>query len=340
MSETHSLPLLTHRNRMNSESSLQHRNALKHFLDYINQIIIIKSDIDADFEVAMSNEIIKVDDIQSRIFAIRGMQVMLDKDLAQFYGVEPRRLREQIKRNIKRFPPDFMFQLTDIETDFLVSHFATPSKQQFGGSLPFVFTEQGVSAASAVITSDRAIEVNIMIIRAFVAMRHLMLENASVFQRISNLEVKQIETDKKLNYVLKAMDKEQTSFKQGIFFQGQIFDAYKLVSDIVRSAEKSIVLIDNYVDDTVLTLFSKRKKGVHLKIMTKNLSKQLLLDLKKFNEQFPPAEIKEFNQSHDRFMIIDDKDLYHFGASLKDLGKKCFGFSKMDAGVAEMLRAI
>ena len=128
--------------------------------------------------------------------------------------------------------------------------------------------------------------------------------------------------------------------KQGVFFEGQVFEAHKFVSDIVRSAEKSIILIDNYVDDTVLTLFSKRKQGVVLKILTKNLSKQLQLDIHKFNEQFPPAEIKEFNHSHDRFMIIDEKDLYHFGASLKDLGKKWFGFSKMDVEVTKMLAKI
>ncbi|HSW59921.1 MAG TPA: RhuM family protein [bacterium] len=128
--------------------------------------------------------------------------------------------------------------------------------------------------------------------------------------------------------------------KQGVLFEGQVFDAHKFVSDIVRSAEKSIILIDNYVDDTVLTLFSKRKQGVALKILTKNLSKQLQLDTQKFNEQFPPAEIKEFNHSHDRFMIIDDRDLYHFGGSLKDLGKKWFGFSKMDIEVTKMLSRI
>ena len=128
--------------------------------------------------------------------------------------------------------------------------------------------------------------------------------------------------------------------KQGVLFEGQVFEAHKFISDIVRSAEKSIVLIDNYVDDTVLTLFSKRKRGVVLKILTKNLSKQLILDIHKFNEQFPPAEIKEFNHSHDRFMIIDDRDLYHFGASLKDLGRKWFGFSKMDIEVTKMLARI
>jgi hypothetical protein len=268
------------------------------------------------------------------------MQVMLDKDLAAFYGVKPRRLREQVKRNIKRFPPDFMFQLTEIEADFMVSQNATPSKQQFGGFLPYAFTEQGVAAVSAVITSEKAIEVNIMIVRAFVAMRHFIEDKSNLFKRVDSLEIKQIEADKKFDMLFKAMEGDQLPSKQGVLFEGQVFEAHKFVSDIIRSAEKSIILIDNYVDDTVLTLFSKRKQGVVLKILTKNLSKQLILDTQKFNEQFPPAEIKEFNHSHDRFMIIDDKDLYHFGASLKDLGKKWFGFSKMDVEVTKMLSRI
>ncbi|HOG42602.1 MAG TPA: ORF6N domain-containing protein [bacterium] len=286
------------------------------------------------------NELIHVDDIKSRIFTIRGMQVMLDKDLAAFYGVKPRRLREQVKRNIKRFPPDFMFQLTEIEADFMVSQNATPSKQQFGGFLPYAFTEQGVAAVSAVITSEKAIEVNIMIVRAFVAMRHFIEDKSNLFKRVDSLEIKQIEADKKFDMLFKAMEGDQLPSKQGVLFEGQVFEAHKFVSDIIRSAEKSIILIDNYVDDTVLTLFSKRKQGVVLKILTKNLSKQLILDTQKFNEQFPPAEIKEFNHSHDRFMIIDDKDLYHFGASLKDLGKKWFGFSKMNVKVTKMLAKI
>ncbi|MBP7433887.1 ORF6N domain-containing protein [bacterium] len=286
------------------------------------------------------NELIHVDDIKSRIFTIRGMQVMLDKDLAAFYGVKPRRLREQVKRNIKRFPPDFMFQLTEFEADFMVSQNATPSKQQFGGFLPYAFTEQGVAAVSAVITSEKAIEVNIMIVRAFVAMRHFIEDKSNLFKRVDSLEIKQIEADKKFDMLFKAMEGDQLPSKQGVLFEGQVFEAHKFVSDIIRSAEKSIILIDNYVDDTVLTLFSKRKQGVVLKILTKNLSKQLILDTQKFNEQFPPAEIKEFNHSHDRFMIIDDKDLYHFGASLKDLGKKWFGFSKMNVKVTKMLAKI
>jgi hypothetical protein len=289
--------------------------------------------------VVMSSEIIKVDDIQSRIFTVRGMQVMLDRDLAELYGVETKVLNQAVKRNKERFLDSFYFMLSNQEFIHLRSHFVTSS---WGGTrkTPYVFTETGVAMLSAVLKSTVAVKMSIKIMKAFVSMRHLIASNSLIFQRLDAVEIRQIETDTKIEKVLNALESNDVKPNQGIFFQGQIFDAYKLVSDIVRSAEKSIVLIDNYVDDTVLTLFSKRKKGVHLKILTKNLSKQLMLDLKKFNEQFPPAEIKEFNQSHDRFMIIDDKDLYHFGASLKDLGKKCFGFSKMDTGVVEMLKAL
>jgi hypothetical protein len=286
------------------------------------------------------NELIQIDDIKSRIFTIRGMQVMLDRDIATFYSVKTIKLREQVKRNIKRFPSDFMFQLTEIEADFMVSQNAIPSKRHLGGFLPYVFTEQGVASVSSVITSEKAIEISVLIMRAFVAMRHFLAGKADLFKRVDFLEIKQLEADSKFKDLFKALESNQLLPKQGIFFEGQVFEAHKFVSDIVRSAEKSIILIDNYVDDTVLTLFSKRKQGVTLRILTKNLSKQLQLDTQKFNEQFPPAEIKEFSYSHDRFMIIDEKDLYHFGGSLKDLGKKWFGFSKMDVEVTKMLTRI
>lgn len=283
------------------------------------------------------NELIKLDNIQSRIYTIRGVQVMLDKDLALFYDVKPIRLREQIKRNIKRFPSDFMFQLTETEVDLMVSQNAIPSKQHLGGSLPYVFSEQGVAAISSVLTSERAIDINIQIMRAFVAMRQFMTTNAQIFQRLDSLEIKQMSTDKKIEQVLNALESKEFKPKQGIFFDGQLFDAYHFVADLIRSAEKSIVIIDNYVDDTVLTYLTKRRKGVKVTILTKAISKQLSLDVKKYNEQYSQVIIKEFKDAHDRFLIIDDKTVYHFGASLKDLGKKWFAFSKMDIDAAMML---
>ena len=288
------------------------------------------------------NELIQIDAIKSRIFTIRGMQVMLDSDLAELYGVETKNLNLAVKRNIERFPNTFRFQLAEEEYKVLRLQIETSNEKRGGRRYaPFVFTEQGVAMLSAVLRSETAIKVSIRIMEAFVSMRHFILENEQISKRFEIIEKRQmeykIETDSRIEKVLSALESKQIQPKQGIFFDGQVFDAHKFVSDIVRSAEKSIILIDNYVDDTVLTLFSKRKQGVTLKILTKNLSKQIQLDMQKFNEQFPPAEIIEFNHSHDRFMIIDNHDLYLFGASLKDLGRKWFGFAKMDIKSTEIL---
>ncbi len=283
------------------------------------------------------NELIKIEEIRNRIYTIRGVQVMLDKDLAAFYEVKPIRLREQVKRNIKRFPSDFMFQITEEEAELMVSQNAIPSKQHLGGSLPFVFTEQGVAAISSVLTSDRAIEVNIHIMRAFVITRRFLLENAQIFQRLDSLEVKQIQTDQKIERVLTAIEDKSVLPKQGIFFDGQVFDAYTFVSDLIRSAKCRIIIIDNYVDESVLLLLAKRKAGVGVQLLTKTISRQLAQDIAKFNEQYPAIEAREFKLAHDRFLIIDD-DIYHIGASLKDLGKKWFAFSKMEMRAVEMLR--
>jgi hypothetical protein len=190
---------------------------------------------------------------------------------------------------------------------------------------------------SAVLKSNVAVQMSVQIINAFVAMRRFISSNAHIFQRLDTLEIKQLETDKKINHVLNAIESKEIQPKQGIFFEGQIFDAYNFVADIIRTAQRSIIIIDNYVDDTVLTHLTKRNDGVDVTIFTKTMSKQLALDLNKFNSQYPPIEIREFKNSHDRFMIIDDKTVYHFGASLKDLGKKWFAFSKMDFGAVEML---
>jgi hypothetical protein len=192
--------------------------------------------------------------------------------------------------------------------------------------------------------SEKAIAVNIQIMRAFVAMRRFLAANAQVFHRLDAVERKQIEykadSDHKFEQIFNAIEERSIKLKQGIFFDGQVFDAYQFISDLIRSAEKSIIIIDNYIDDTVLTHLTKRKQKVKATILTKTVSKQLKLDVTKFNEQYPAIEIKEFNNSHDRFLIIDNKTVYHFGASLKDLGKKWFAFSKMDIGAVEMLRKL
>jgi len=197
---------------------------------------------------------------------------------------------------------------------------------------------------SNILKSDTSVMVSISIVKSFVALKQYIKETSKIFERFENIEQKQLEykmkTDDNFEKVFKALESKELKPKQGIFFDGQVFEAYKFLSDVVRTAEKSIILIDNFIDDTVLTFFSKRKKGVTLKILTKNLEEKKILDVKKFNEQFPSAEIIKFKNSHDRFMIIDEKHLYHFGASLKDLGKKWFAFSKMDIEVADMIKRV
>ena len=299
-------------------------------------------------------ELISSDKVQQKIYTIRGQQVMLDEDLAELYGVETKRLNEQVKRNSERFPDIFCFQLTEDDLEILRSQNATSSsdslRSQFATLekgrgqhrkyLPYVFTEQGVAMLSAVLKSETAVRMSIQIINAFVTMRRFLQQNAVVFQRLDSLETRQLATDKKLDQVLNALEHKDASPRQGIFFDGQIFDAYQFVASIVRTAKTSIVLIDNYVDDTVLTLFSKRKKGIPLTIFTLSVSKQMALDLKKYNEQYPPAAIKEIKSVHDRFLIIDNTTVYHIGASLKDLGKKWFAFSKMEIGSLELLEKV
>lgn len=282
------------------------------------------------------NELTIIDNqiIQDKIYTIRGEQVMIDRDLAELYDVETRALKQAVKRNIERFPEGFMFELTDSEIDYMVSQSVIPSKKHLGGAKPFVFTEQGVSTLSNVLTSDKAIQIHIDIMRAFVNMRKFISQNASLFTRIESIEKRQmtyeIKNDTKVDSILNAIEEKGVPQQQHIFYDGQIFDAYLFVRDIIKSAKKSIKLIDNYIDETTLILFTKRDAKVVMEIYTKTISKQLSLDLQKHNAQYPTIAIKKFDLSYDRFLIIDDKEVYHFGASLKDLGKKWFAVSKMD----------
>ena len=281
----------------------------------------------------MDELVINEQNIQNKIYTIRGVQVMLDRDLAVLYGVKPIRLREQVKRNAKRFPKDFMFQLDDDEIDFMVSQNAIPSKQHLGGSKPYVFTEQGVSMLSAVLKTDFAVEMSIKIIRAFVNMKKFLLQNVNLFQKIEQIEKRQlsyeIKTDEKINKLFKALEDKTLKPNQGIFFDGQMFDAYKFINDLIKSAKRSIILIDNYIDESVLTLFSKIP-DIKVTIYTHTITKQLRLDYEKYKKQYNNITLKTFKNSHDRFLIIDDTEVYHIGASLKDLGKNWFAFSKMD----------
>jgi len=284
----------------------------------------------------MNKLIINEQQIQNKIFTIRDQQVMLDSDLAELYQVETRVLNQAVKRNIKRFPKEFMFQLTkneyeNLNNQILISQNVISSSQHGGRrKMPYVFTEQGVSMLSAVLKSDIAIEISIKIINAFVNMRRFFIQNAELFQKVNYIEQKLLEYDQNIEKVFRAIESKELKPKQGIFYNGQIFDAYIFVNNLIKSANKSIVLIDNYIDETILTLFSKNQK-VKVTIYTKNVNKQLKLDLAKYNAQYKPIEIRKFNEAHDRFMIIDDKEIYHIGASLKDLGKKMVCFFKIQS---------
>ncbi|CAG5015637.1 hypothetical protein DYBT9275_05380 [Dyadobacter sp. CECT 9275] len=280
-------------------------------------------------------------EIRNLIYSIRGKQVMLDSDLASLYEVETKNLNKAVKRNIERFPASFCFQLTEEEVENLRFQIGT-SSLSYGGRryLPYVFTEQGVAMASAILRSDIAVKVSVEIMEAFVEMRRTIISNASLFHRLDKIELKQLDTDQKFEAIFKAMGSDKLHSEKGIFYNGQIFDAYTFVSDIIRSAKSSIILLDNYVDDTVLTLLGKRNNNVTATIYTKNISNQLRLDVQRYNSQYPPIEIEFFSDAHDRFLIIDDTDLYHIGASLKDLGKKWFAFSRMDIEVGRMLQIL
>ncbi len=277
---------------------------------------------------------------------VRGMQVMVDRDLAILYGVETKRLNEQVRRNIERFPERFRFQLTKEETDELVANCDRLNSLKHSSVMPYVFTEQGISMLSTVLHSQTAIAVSIKIMDAFVSMRRFIATNAQLFQRLETIEYHQLEmkqhqevTDKRIDEVFRRLDANIPPI-QGIFYDGQVFDAYRFVSDLMRKAKRSIVLIDNYVDDTVLTLLDKRGNGVTATIYTQRISNQFQLDVDRHNAQYSSIEIKQFNKAHDRFLLIDD-EVYHIGASIKDLGKKWFGFTLMrDITATELINKI
>lgn len=285
----------------------------------------------------MKNNIIQADSIKDKIHTIRGMQVILDRDIAGLYQIETRVLKQSVNRNKKRFPNDFMFILTDEEINLLVSQSVIPSKKYFGGAYPYAFTEQGVSMLASVLNNDKAIKVSIQIMRAFVMMRRFLSANAQIFQRLDKTELKLLDHDKKINQLFNKFKTEEP--QQGIFFEGQTFDAYKFVNDLIKKANKEIILIDNFVDYSTLAFFAKRKKGVKVTIYTKRISEVLRHDLKRFNSQYEEIKIRELSLSHDRFIIIDNQ-LYQIGASLKDLGKKWFAFTKMEFGLNELLEKL
>jgi hypothetical protein len=275
--------------------------------------------------------------IKDQIHTIRGVQVMFDNDLAELYKVTTGALNQAVKRNLDKFPQDFMFQLTELEKVEVITNCDNLQRLKYSPSLPYVFTEHGIMSLSGVLKSDIAVNVNIQIIRAFVAMRKFIASNAQIFQRLGHVERKQIEFNEKFEKVFNLIEDKSITPTKGIFFDGQVFDAYVFISKLIKSASKSIVLIDNYVDESTLTILSKRMKGVSCDIYTENTKDQLKLDLKKHNTQYSAITLHKFKDSHDRFLILDDKEVYHIGASLKDLGKKWFAFSKFDKGAVGML---
>ncbi len=289
--------------------------------------------------------------LENKIYTVRGLQVMIDRDLAVLYDVETKVFNQAVKRNTERFPQNFRFQLNEEEYQNLRSQIVTSSSTdslrsqtatlEHGGRryLPYVFTEQGVSMLSAILKSSIAIKVSIQIIEAFVSMRKIISSNTLIFQRLDSLEHKQFKTDTKIEAILEAIESKEIQPKQGIFYNGQVFDAYHFVSDLIREAKSSIVLIDNFVDDSVLTLFSKNQ-NIDVIIYTNTVTKKLRLDIEKYNSQYRKITLKNFKDSHDRFMIIDELYVYHIGASLKDLGKKWFAFSKFDINAFSLLEKL
>lgn len=270
--------------------------------------------------------------IRELVHTVRGVQVMLDSDLAHLYQVETRILNRNVARNLSRFPEDFRFQLTKNEFENLKSQIGISNDNEHGGrrTLPYVYTEQGISMLSGVLRSDVAIEVSIGIMRAFVEMRRFIAHNAQLFERIERIELKQLtyqkETDEKFEQVFDFIH-THTESSQKIFFDGQIYDAFSLLASLIQKAEKDIILIDGYVDIGTLNLLAKKQPGVTVEIHTFSNTRLTATDVATFNNQYPLLTVKHTNAFHDRFLILDHKEAYHIGASLKDAGKKCFAIT-------------
>lgn len=287
----------------------------------------------------MTQHVIQNTQIQEKIFTIRNQQVMIDSDLAQLFNVETKALNQAVKRNSGRFPERYCFQLNKDEFENLKSQIVTSSFHGGRRTPPYVFTEQGVTMLSAVLKSDAAVQTSILVVDAFVAMRRFINQNALVFERMDAVERKQLITDTKVDQVLNALEAKIQKPQQGIFYNGQIFEAYAFVSDLVRQATKDIVLIDNYIDETTLTMLSKNQDA-KITIYTSKISQQLTLDIEKYNQQYKPVNVQTAKNVHDRFLIIDNQACYLIGASLKDLGKKVFGFSKLNIDTYKLIEGL
>jgi uncharacterized protein YcbK (DUF882 family) len=296
--------------------------------------------------MADKNEIIELDgsvqnyyntiDIQNLIYVIRGQQVMLDSDLAMLYEVTTGALNQAAKRNIARFPEDFRFQLAEKEYENLKSQIVISNENAGRGGRrknPFVYTEQGISMLASVLHSEVAITTSIKIMRAFVQMKKFMINNALMFERIKAVEMKQLmyqeKSDEKFDEIFRYIS-EHEAVTQKIFFDGQIFDAFSLLADIIGHASKEIILIDGYVDLITLNILAKKNDGVDVMIYTLPSARLTNQDINNFNAQYPQLTVKETTVFHDRFLIIDGAEGYHIGASIKDAGKRCFGINKIE----------
>ena len=280
-------------------------------------------------------------DIKNLIYVVRNQQVMVDSDLAILYQVETGNLNKAMKRNQKRFPEDFCFQLTREEFENLKFQSGSSSLDSngYGGRryMPYVYTEQGISMLASVLRSEVAINTSIRIMRTFVEMRRFISNNALLFERISNVELKQLEyqkqTDEKLEQIFEYISEHEES-SQKVFFDGQIYDAFSLIVSLIQKAEKEITLIDGYVDVGTLNLLSKKNENVSVTIYTQKRTRLTKTDAENFNARYPTLEVKYTKAFHDRFLILDRETAYHVGASLKDAGKKCFGINLIqDAGI-------
>ena len=300
-------------------------------------------------EISISNTLV-ASKIANKIVVIRDVQVLLDRDIAEMYGVEIKALNQAVKRNPERFPDQFMFQLSSDEyrnvkkslwSQFVTIENVEDQRGRHTKYLPYAFTEQGVAMLSAVLRSESAIKVSIEIMNAFVQMRHYLRHNMGLVGRLNAFETK-VETkivehdlkfkkiDENFSKIFNELDSNPKKVKEGVFFKGQIFDAYAFFQDIIKTAKKEIILIDGYVDLSVLERLSVKKKNVLVKIYTHPKAELRQIDVDQFNQQYLSASVDYTKKMHDRFLIIDNKELYHIGASLKDLGKQCLAFDKMD----------
>ena len=276
----------------------------------------------------MQNLIITENNIKDKIHTIRNLQVMLDRDLAELYGVETKHINQAVRNNQDKFMEDFYFELTNEEFEYLRSKNLTANFSKTRTN-PKVFTEQGIYMLATILKSKVASQVTVYIIKTFANMRKILSQNILIFERFERIEQRLTIHDENFNKLFNALEDKTLKPKQGIFYDGQIFDAYVFINDLLKLTQNEIILIDNYIDETVFTLFSKYP-NIKIKIYTHSISKQLKLDFAKYKTQYQNIELFEFKNSHDRFLIIDKKEVYHLGASLKDLGKKWFAFSKFE----------